>query len=74
MSFLAWKSLCNVSTACYDYNIFMVKALMPRENKLSQNFYVTKKQNHDPRQLPKDKTQFKSLELVILEEKEEMRL
>ncbi|KAK9056386.1 hypothetical protein SSX86_027476 [Deinandra increscens subsp. villosa] len=41
--FLNWKSLFNVSNACYDYNISMVKALMPDNNKLPENFYDTKK-------------------------------
>ncbi|KAM0070264.1 putative Transposase-associated domain-containing protein [Helianthus debilis subsp. tardiflorus] len=42
-SFLNWKSLYNVSTACYDHIISMVKELMPVGNKLPENFYYTKK-------------------------------
>ncbi|KAJ0921118.1 putative Transposase-associated domain-containing protein [Helianthus annuus] len=42
-SFLNWKSLYNVSTACYDHIISMVKELMPEGNKLPENFYYTKK-------------------------------
>ncbi|KAJ0475406.1 putative Transposase-associated domain-containing protein [Helianthus annuus] len=42
-SFLTWKSLFNVSTAAYNYNISMVNALLPEENKLPKNFYETKK-------------------------------
>ncbi|XP_076923373.1 uncharacterized protein LOC143585475 [Bidens hawaiensis] len=42
-SFLTWKSLFNVSTAAYNYNISMVNALLPEENKLSKSFYDTKK-------------------------------
>ncbi|KAK9050813.1 hypothetical protein SSX86_030217 [Deinandra increscens subsp. villosa] len=33
-NFLTWKSLFNVSTTAYNYNISMVNALMPEENKL----------------------------------------
>ncbi|XP_076932154.1 uncharacterized protein LOC143597558 [Bidens hawaiensis] len=42
-SFLNWKSLYNVSTECYNHNISMVKALLPKGNKLPENFYDTKK-------------------------------
>ncbi|KAJ0799914.1 putative Transposase-associated domain-containing protein [Helianthus annuus] len=42
-SFLTWKSLFNVSIAAYNYNISMVNALLPEENKLPKNFYETKK-------------------------------
>ncbi|KAK9062208.1 hypothetical protein SSX86_019394 [Deinandra increscens subsp. villosa] len=42
-NFLTWKSLFNVSTAAYNYNISMVNALMPEENKLPKSFYDTKK-------------------------------
>ncbi|KAD4585348.1 hypothetical protein E3N88_22949 [Mikania micrantha] len=42
-SFLTWKSLFYVSNAAYNYNISMVNALLPEENKLPKNFYETKK-------------------------------
>ncbi|KAJ0475823.1 putative Transposase-associated domain-containing protein [Helianthus annuus] len=42
-NFLTWKSLFNVSTAAYNYNISMVNAMMPEENKLPKSFYDTKK-------------------------------
>ncbi|KAJ0780604.1 hypothetical protein HanPI659440_Chr06g0239611 [Helianthus annuus] len=42
-NFLTWKSLFNVSTTAYNYNISMVNALLPKENKLPKNFYETKK-------------------------------
>ncbi|XP_076947541.1 uncharacterized protein LOC143619517 [Bidens hawaiensis] len=42
-SFLNWKSLYNVSTECYNHNISMVKALLPKGNKLPENFYNRKK-------------------------------
>ncbi|XP_076900395.1 uncharacterized protein LOC143554555 [Bidens hawaiensis] len=42
-SFLTWKSHFNVSTAAYNYNISMVNALLPEDNKLPKSFYDTKK-------------------------------
>lgn len=53
-SFLTWKSLFNVSTSAYNYNISMVNALMPEENKLPKNFYDTKK-SLEKLSLPKER-------------------
>ncbi|KAK1413407.1 hypothetical protein QVD17_35180 [Tagetes erecta] len=53
-NFLNWKSMFNVSTACYNHNISMVKALLPKENKLPENFYDTKK-SLEKLSLPKER-------------------
>ncbi|KAK9064523.1 hypothetical protein SSX86_015905 [Deinandra increscens subsp. villosa] len=53
-NFLSWKSRFNVSTACYNHNISMVKALLPEENKLPDSFYDTKK-SLEKLSLPKER-------------------
>ncbi|KAJ0585549.1 putative Transposase-associated domain-containing protein [Helianthus annuus] len=50
-SFLTWKSLFNVSTAAYNFNISMINAMLPENNKLPKSFYDTKK-SLEPLSLP----------------------
>ncbi|KAJ7942534.1 Transposon protein, putative, CACTA, En/Spm sub-class [Quillaja saponaria] len=41
--FLNIKSECNMTEACYDRLISLVKSMLPKEEKLAENFYQTKK-------------------------------
>uniref|UniRef100_A0A251V5A0 Putative transposon, En/Spm-like, Transposase-associated domain protein n=2 Tax=Helianthus annuus TaxID=4232 RepID=A0A251V5A0_HELAN len=50
-SFLTWKSLFNVSIAAYNFNLSMINALLPENNKLPKTFYDTKK-SLEPLSLP----------------------